>query len=184
MTLLSFHNDPKIKQKYLDRVIAHKKADELIKGTYWENGKGCAVGCTIHSSDHSKYKTELGIPEWLARLEDIIFEGLPNDKSKDWPIRFLSAIEPGKDLDQIKTSFIIIALESCLKSLEKNVFDMDKYPDVASSIEQSKLVVVEMIRCHKEGVDLSAAEFAAWSAESAAHEHFSDELIRLIKEVE
>jgi hypothetical protein len=60
----AFHNDNEIKQKYLKRVIAHQKADELIKGKYWEKGKGCAVGCTIHSGDHAKYETELGIPRW------------------------------------------------------------------------------------------------------------------------
>lgn len=49
--ILAFFGDPKIKAKYLRRVKAHYKADEIIKGTYWENGKGCAVGCTIEGSD-------------------------------------------------------------------------------------------------------------------------------------
>ena len=52
----AFHNDPSIKEKYLTRVQAHYKADEIIQGKYWENGKGCAVGCTIHSSDHKNYE--------------------------------------------------------------------------------------------------------------------------------
>lgn len=30
--MLAFHGNPKIKQKYLDRVIAHGLADEIIKG--------------------------------------------------------------------------------------------------------------------------------------------------------
>ena len=41
--LLSFHNDPKIKEKYLERVKAHQEADQIIKGLYWEDGKGCAM---------------------------------------------------------------------------------------------------------------------------------------------
>lgn len=49
----AFHNDKKIKAKYLARVKAHIKAGEVIKGKYWENGKGCAVGCTIHGYDCS-----------------------------------------------------------------------------------------------------------------------------------
>ena len=65
-TLLSFHSDPSVKKKYLSRVEAHAKADEIIHGTYWENGKGCAVGCTIHSGRHQDYETELGIPRRLA----------------------------------------------------------------------------------------------------------------------
>lgn len=75
MTLLAFHGDKAIKAKYLARVKAHAEADEIIHGTYWEKGKGCAVGCTIHSEKHSAYETELGMPIILARLEDRIFEG-------------------------------------------------------------------------------------------------------------
>ncbi len=82
----AYHNKPEIKETYLQRVRAHKAADEIIKGTYWEDGKGCAVGCTIHDSDHSRYEAELGIPEWLARVEDVIFEGLPNRRASLWPI--------------------------------------------------------------------------------------------------
>lgn len=44
--LLVFHGKPAVKAKYLKRVRAHAKADEIVSGRYWENGKGCAVGCT------------------------------------------------------------------------------------------------------------------------------------------
>lgn len=87
----AFHNDPKIKAKYLKRVRAHAKADEIVKGRYWEDGKGCAVGCTIHSSNHSAYETELGIPRILARLEDTLFENLPNVLAKTWPYKDISS---------------------------------------------------------------------------------------------
>ena len=105
--LLAFHGDPKIKQKYLDRVRAHATADEIIQGKYWENGKGCAVGCTIHGSDHEKYETKLGIPSQVAYLEDSIFEGLPLDKAKLWPEKFLKAIKPGADLSKVFPRFVI-----------------------------------------------------------------------------
>lgn len=66
--MLSFHNDIAVKQKYLDRVMAHQKADNIIRGTGWSNGKGCAVGCTLENYDHSRYPIELGVPEWLAKI--------------------------------------------------------------------------------------------------------------------
>jgi hypothetical protein len=97
----AFHNDPTIKEKYLARVRAHRLADEIIHGSYWTGSKGCAVGCTIHSPNHSAYAIDLGIPQVLARLEDSIFEGLPNDLSMLWPERFLSAITPGADLSLV-----------------------------------------------------------------------------------
>lgn len=40
--MVAFHNDPKIKAIYVKRVKAHQEADEIIKGKYWEEGKGCA----------------------------------------------------------------------------------------------------------------------------------------------
>src|SRR5690242_9395929 len=98
---LAYHGDKEIKAKYLARVRAHIAADELIHGRYWENGKGCAVGCTIHSGNHASYETELGIPRILAKLEDGIFEALDNGRSKKWPEEFLSSIKVGADLSLV-----------------------------------------------------------------------------------
>ena len=104
--LLAYHGDKKIKAKYLGRVRAHRKADQLIQGYgYWEDGRGCAVGCTIHSGNHADYETEMGIPLVLARLEDGIFERLPKELARQWPERFLSAIKPGADLSLVWAKF-------------------------------------------------------------------------------
>lgn len=77
--LIAFHGDPAIKQTYLDRVEAHRIADQIIQGTGWDENshRGCAVGCTLHDYNHLSYETELGIPFVLAHLEDAIFEALP-----------------------------------------------------------------------------------------------------------
>ena len=111
----AFYNDPEIQKKYIDRVKAHYKADEIIQGTYWENGKGCAVGCTIQDDDvknshtnwHTRYEEALGVPRELAYLEDAIFEGLNNGKAKEFPLRFLNAIKLGADLSKVNDKFII-----------------------------------------------------------------------------
>lgn len=105
--MIAFHGKQEIKDKYLARVGAHALDDEIVKGQYWENGKGCAVGCTIHSSDHCLYESELGIPMIIARLEDYIFEALPLDLAKTWPERFLKAIPVGSDLSKIWPRFAI-----------------------------------------------------------------------------
>ncbi len=103
----AFHADPKIKAKYLKRVKRHQLADEIVKGQYWDKGKGCAVGCTIHSGNHAAYETDLGIPEILARLEDGIFENLPNELAQTWPRRFLAAIKTGADLSMVWPEFAV-----------------------------------------------------------------------------
>ena len=108
--MLAFYNDQAIKDKYLSRVRLHRAADEIVKGQYWEGGKGCAVGCTVHSSDHLAYETELGIPRIIARLEDRIFENLPNELAMTWPERFLDAIPVGKDLSRVWPKFAIFLL--------------------------------------------------------------------------
>src|ERR1700733_9142206 len=132
----AFHNDEKIKTKYLNRVLEHQKADEIIKGQYWKDSKGCAVACTIHDSDHSKYEKELGIPEWLAKLEDALFEGVSVERSKTLPYEFLNAIKPGVDLEKVKKPFVIYILEQNLITLRGLKVDK-KHKDVIDAIADS-----------------------------------------------
>src|SRR5258708_20723993 len=108
--MIAYHGNTEIKKKYLDRLKAHRIADELVQGIGWEtNGKskGCAVGCTLDAYEHNRYETELGIPEHIARLEDSIFEGLSREKAMEWPEVFLTAIKPGADLSLVFPRFII-----------------------------------------------------------------------------
>ena len=189
MPLLAFHNDPAIKAKYLARVENHILMNNLVHGKGWEGGRGCAVGCTLEAYDHARYPTELGIPEWLARLEDSLFEGMSLEKSKTWPRDFLAAIRPGDDLERIKAPFMISVLRSALATQEANTnFDAAAFPDVAASIEGVKNVIREtIVLWEAEG---SAAWSAAWSAASAASaarsaqyakfDYFADELLAII----
>ena len=106
MKLVAYHNDPALKAECLAKMAAHRKADTLVKGVYWEGGKGCAVGCLIASDDHGLYETEFGIPQALAQLEDCFFENLPNDQTMLWPERFLGAIHVGADLNRVVLKFL------------------------------------------------------------------------------
>ena len=114
--MLAYHNDPTVKTAIIVQLEAHRAADQLIKGQYWEDGKGCAVGCTVHSSNHKAYERRFGIPEVLARLEDRIFEGLPNDRAMEWPVRFMSAIKPGADLSMVWPKFALWLLTEEVKT--------------------------------------------------------------------
>lgn len=128
--MIAFHGQQAIKDKYIARVRAHREADNLVRGQGWENGRGCAIGCTLEAYDHSLYPTELGIPEWLARLEDKLFENLPIEDSQAWPERFLEAIRPGADLEKVKAPFLIFVLKSALQK-----FDHSKFPDCKKAID-------------------------------------------------
>ena len=160
----AFLGDPSIKAMYLERVRQHAAADEIIHGKYWEDGKGCAVGCTIHGSDHSKYESVLGIPIALARLEDTLFEGQRNGDAKAFPERFLLAAKVGADLSRVHWKFLHWLLTEELAGRE--------HPLVRDAIKQCADVLVPLTK--GEPVDASsasaasAAASAARSAESAA----------------
>jgi hypothetical protein len=105
--LIAYHNDKKLKESVVLKMRMHKEADELVQGYgYWKDGKGCAVGCLIHSGSHVEYETRFGIPRFLARLEDGIFERLPVKEAQQWPERFLGAIQPGADLSMVFYKFM------------------------------------------------------------------------------
>jgi hypothetical protein len=117
--MIAYHNDPAQKTTILAQLAVHRAADELIKGRYWKNGKGCAVACTLHSSDHAEYETRFGIPRILARLEDRIFEGLPNASAQAWPEQFMGAIRPGADLTMVWPRFALWLLTEELSRFAK-----------------------------------------------------------------
>ena len=48
MTLVAFKDTTVTKPFVIKQLRDHAAADEIVKGQYWEGGKGCAVGCTIH----------------------------------------------------------------------------------------------------------------------------------------
>lgn len=154
----AYHNDPQIKADILSQLAAHREADQLIKGRYWRDGKGCAVGCTIHSNDHAEYETRFGIPQMLARLEDCIFDGLPNEQAMAWPERFIGTIAPGSDLSRVGWQFLHWLLtESGIGAFA--------HPHVSDAVKQCADVLVPL----KDGrpADESAADAASRAASMA-----------------
>jgi hypothetical protein len=161
--LKAFHGSPEIKAKYLARVRQHREADELIKGQYWQHGKGCAVGCTLeeryNEDKHMAYETDLGIPVALARLEDSIFEGLQDSEAQLWPERFLSAIQPGADLSGVADKFLLALLADEQHGVWRHADDLGK---------QVIEAVAVLLRRKIAGATVTAAE---WNAAARAADH-------------
>ncbi len=205
--MLAYKNDTKLKTKFIKEIKWHQDQDKIIKGTYQEgsNGdfRGCAVGCSIHSlnrmksknfatNNHALYETELGIPEWLARLEDTIFEGLPTEEAKKWPLKFSKAIPVGVNLQPVKWKFSAYLMkENIDRVLSLDISD-DLKEEVVKAIRGVLSVHEEAIKTGKwdESVAWSAAwsvawlaaKLAAWSvAWSVAYERYADKLIKLLK---
>ena len=152
--LIAFHGDSKIKEKYIKRVKAHAKADAIVKGIYWEDGKGCAVGCTIEGSNHSKYEKELGIPEILAHLEDGLFEEMANEDAKKFPLKFLQAIPVGTDLSMVFTKFVIWEWEDKKHGL-KNVKEIKEDKELYDCCE----AVCKLYKRHLRGENIKVSEW-------------------------
>lgn len=172
----AFLDDPQLKADLLEQIKWHREQDAIIQGTYGEgsgkNWKGCAVGCSIHSlsklkgrefdtSGHRIYETELGIPEWLARLEDALFEGLPKEAAVKWPERFIQSISVGADLYPVKWKFFAHLMKCNIDEVLSLDLPGDLKEQVVGAIRGVLALHEEAVRAGK--WDESATEFA-WSA--------------------
>lgn len=101
------------KTELLARVRKHAKMDHLAQGRYAsvedQQLSVCAVGCAmVDPSDplplpdlddwHEAQEERWGIPAWLGKLEDDVFEGLPFEQAREWPVRFVDALPVGVEL--------------------------------------------------------------------------------------
>jgi len=174
-TLSAYHGSEEVKAKYVNRMKAHIEADELDRGIGFENGRGCAVGCTLNKYDHSAFPSELGIPEWAAYLLDTLHENTSDDVWPTLSLRFLCAIKPGANLEPVRNHihlFILRRNRERVESLKK--LDKAVQAQVIAAIDQCiELHARELQRVIDPAASAarsaaSAARSAAWSAESAA----------------
>jgi hypothetical protein len=176
--MLSYHNDAQLKEDFIREIRKHREADAIEQGHYGrQNGtwKGCAVACSLRSlaivkgedlrekyNDHKRYETDLGIPEWLARLEDTIFEGLPVDAAKEWPEQFAEAIPVGVDLEPVKYYFCAFLLKENID----RVLSLDIEDDLKKKVVDA---IRGVLSVHETAIQTGEwDEAAARSAESAA----------------
>jgi hypothetical protein len=156
----AFHSDPAIKAKYMARVRAHREADTIVQGIGWEDGRGCAVGCTLDAYDHSRYPIELGVPLQLAYLEDRLHELQPLHDSLAWPERFLDTIQVGADLSRVWPQWAVWMLTDQTHGIILYAGDCD---DVRAAI----LRVAELYSAPSLPAD-AGAEAAAAAADAGA----------------
>ena len=168
----AFHGDPAIKEKYLARLKAHHEADEIIQGTGWENGHGCAVGCTLNNYSHVAYETELGLPQWLAYLEDRIFEDLPPVDAQRFAVDFLEAVQTGSDVGKVRW----------LLAVERHTRDRDRLLENPEPYAKQCVEAINQVIAYCESQITGSGTESAWSARSAAwSDHFKWEAETLLE---
>ena len=183
--MLAYRMHPAVtKDAFVAVMQAHREADRIVQGTYWEDGRGCAVGCGLHTvraltgldlahSDHAALAAQVGVPEVLEHLQDKIFEGLPVKLAREWPLRFARAIPDGADLSGVWPMFALAVL--------RNLPPTPDYPDVTAAVAR----VAAGWETGWADDDPSAARSAAWSAawsaaESAEYRWLADTLCELL----
>ncbi len=170
--MLAYHNDPKLKEQVFDQLQAHYDADEIVKGIYWENGKGCAIGCILHSDDHSLLEERFDIPASIGHLIDKLFEGLPNQEAKEWPLKVMAIIPVGADLSDVTRQFLLRILsdpeKGCLRHTKEGTSQHAAVAKVISLLKQNCQDQEQWREAWDEAK--AAAWAAAWEAAGEAVE--------------
>lgn len=92
--LIAFHGKQSVKDEVLASLKEYYKLVELGE-------------LDSHPNSYEEYEETFGIPEVLISLNISILKKLPNDLAKEWPIKFMSAIEPGADLSNVWPQFAV-----------------------------------------------------------------------------
>jgi hypothetical protein len=185
--MLTFKNDPTIKDALVSRMKKHIELDELVKGATGQDGKGCTVWCALNNGDmnhgynHAAFESILGLPEWLARLQDTIFEGLSVEDAKWFSSQWVTAIPVGRDITRVKWKFCAFIMKENIErvllldisdDLKKQVVDaINGVLNIHTSAAETGIFSESAARSAWSAAR-SAAE-SAWSAESAARSAWS-----------
>lgn len=162
------------------QVEAHLKADEVVKGLYWEDGKGCFIGCLSHSDDPLDAVKRFGLTEPILRIAESIFESLPDDEAKAFFAALPDAIgRDGKDLSLVHWQFLAAELRAL----------PTQRPDIQAVIDPV-IEGMDLLAAGKEWADATYAARAAADATLAAYAaaraaaklRQRDTLLRLIAE--
>ena len=96
----AFFGEEKLKSAVMDRLREDRRLDRLAQGVYFEDGKGCHLGCLTRCNENSHEATErmFNIPIRVAYWLEAVFEGLPKEQAEWWVIEGTGAIPVGADL--------------------------------------------------------------------------------------
>ena len=158
--MLSFFGEQTLKDSVIARVKEHQRLDQIIQRVYWDGQNGCAIGCVLHSHDHMAYETQLGLPVFLAYMDEHIFEELPLNEATAWPLRFLEAVPVGVDLALVFPRFTHWLLS--------DPQGVRQYADATTLPIIDALVTMYAQRIEGIPFDLIAAEAVAEAARAAA----------------
>ena len=152
---MSFFGSQCLRDAVVERVREHQRLDQIAQQVYWDGSKGCAIGCVLHSGNHLAFEQQLGLPVFLAYMDEHIFEKLPLEEAKGWPLRFIEAVPVGVDLELVSPRF--------MHWLLSDPDGVRQYADARTVPIMDTLVAMYARRI--EGIPFDVA--AAWAARAA-----------------
>ena len=160
---MSFFGSQCLRDAVVKRVREHQRLDQIAQQIYWDGSKGCAIGCVLHSGEHMAFEQQLGLPVFLAYLDEHIFEKLPLEEAKGWPLRFIEAVPVGVDLELVFPRF--------MHWLLSDPDGVRQYADARTVPIMDTIVAMYARRIEGIPFDVDAARdavAAAWAAGDAA----------------
>jgi len=169
-TFNSFQGKPKLKEALIASSIKHRIQDDYISGDYGEHNNstgrfnGCSVGCSLYDlyhsyyyivnedvldfSDHNLLAKLLGIPKWLALLQDKVFEGLVDPQLQSlFNEQYFTAMPVGVDLDNVKHHLAIRRLNRVIVNVTKWL--IPKNPAQRLLVTDALLIIEYAVNLHK-----------------------------------
>lgn len=192
--MIAYLGDESLKRFLINELKEHQRLDHIVKGVYWADGRGCAVGCTLEAvakrngkwaqgidhADHALYESELGIPKELAYLQDAIFEGLPEPEHQSWPLQFAEAIKTGADLSGVWPEFAIALLSDPTGPVWPQVQD-PKWAQQLAAIQGVAAFYQNQYDSDAAWAAARAAARAAGAAVAAAYRWERDLLLKILQ---
>lgn len=178
-TVLSFRGDAALKAIHVAQAERHAAADMLVAGTFGDADdsqfRGCSVGCFAHEIEpttdanwHEVVAEARGLPAWLIRLQDSMFEGLPLTDRASFHVDLAKRIPVGADLEPVQHWIAIARIDRQVNALTALLEAKHAY-GVHEAIEGVIAALGVGRRAHEAAAggntcELSAAESAARSA--------------------
>jgi hypothetical protein len=125
---------------------------------------------SFHNEEAVKANEDkLRLPEWLAQLEDYLFDGLSKEDAKTFPQQFLEAIPVGRNLEPVRWKFCAFILKENIERVLLLNINSELKTKVVDAIKQC-------LKIHEDAIlsgiwSESAAQSArvtAWSAAKSA----------------
>ena len=145
-----------LKDKLISEMQQSVDNDGLVQKKYYDSktGKGCFYGVLLNASsckDLIEKSREIGIPYEIIALTERIFDFLPVDNFKSFPIEFLEKLPVNKDLNKvvksIKTEFLKHSFIGTMNSTLEKLF----YYSNLSALEAKNILFKVMKRYNKYG---------------------------------